>query len=116
MCVLSEECRAGSAPPGENDVMANSFLFSKPVEWTESQLYGGSLALVDKVLLKTTPGLNHINSVIKSILKAAFLQANALLVCLLGGNPLIVLVVMFGCTSWGERSCVALARLTCSSE
>lgn len=32
------------------------------------------------------------------------------------GNPLIVLVVMFGCTSWGERSCVALAGLTCTSE
>lgn len=31
VCVLSEECRAGSAPPGEDDVMADSFLFCEPV-------------------------------------------------------------------------------------
>lgn len=36
MCVLSEECRAGSAPPGEGDVMADSFLFSEPVEQADS--------------------------------------------------------------------------------
>lgn len=35
---------------------------------------------------------------------------------LFSGEPLIVWVVMFGCTSWGERSCVALAWLTCASE
>lgn len=40
VCVLSEECRAGSAPPGEDDVMADSFLFCEPVEQTESQLHG----------------------------------------------------------------------------
>lgn len=41
VCVLSEECRAGSAPPGEDDVMADSFLFCEPVERTDSQLHGG---------------------------------------------------------------------------
>lgn len=45
MCVcvslLSEECRAGSAPPGEDDVMVDCFLFSEPVEQTISRLHGG---------------------------------------------------------------------------
>lgn len=41
VCVFSEECRAGSAPPGEDDVMADSFLFCEQVERTDSQLHGG---------------------------------------------------------------------------
>lgn len=41
VCVLSEECRAGSAPPGEDDVMADSFLFCEAVERANSQLHGG---------------------------------------------------------------------------
>lgn len=32
--LLSEECQAGSTPPGEDDVMANGFLFCEPVEWS----------------------------------------------------------------------------------
>lgn len=41
VCVLSEECRAGSAPPGVDDVMADSFLFCEAVERANSQLHGG---------------------------------------------------------------------------
>lgn len=40
VCVLSEECQAGSAPPGEDDVMADNFLSSERVEQTDSQLHG----------------------------------------------------------------------------
>lgn len=45
VCLLSEECRAGSAPPGEDDVIANHFLFCEPVEWTDS----GQLSLVHMI-------------------------------------------------------------------
>lgn len=38
--VLSEECRAGSAPPGEDDVMVDCFLFSEPVRQARSRLHG----------------------------------------------------------------------------
>lgn len=40
VCALSEECRTGSAPPGEDDVMADGFLFCEPLEGIDSQLYG----------------------------------------------------------------------------
>lgn len=43
VCVLTEECRAGSAPPVDDDVMADGFLFCEPVEWTGSQLPDGQL-------------------------------------------------------------------------
>lgn len=33
--LLSEECQAGSTPPGEDDVIANGFLFCEPVEWSD---------------------------------------------------------------------------------
>lgn len=29
VCVLSEECQAGNAPPGKNDVMGDRFLFGE---------------------------------------------------------------------------------------
>lgn len=135
VCVLTEECRAGSAPPVDDDVMADGFLFCEPVEWTGSQLPGGQLP--PNSPFQFTSGLGQIYTWFgftpvklwgQQCLRECVLQANSFCcaACLSlpptrclpvrWGTPLIVLVAMFGCTSWGERSCVALAGLTRASE
>lgn len=135
VCVLTEECRAGSAPPMDDDVMADGFLFCEPVEWTGSQLPGGQLPPNSPVSVHLWPRSDlHLvwfyagQTWGQQCLRECFLQANSFCctACLSlpptrclpvrWGTPLIVLVVMFGCTSWGERSCVALAGLTRASE
>lgn len=51
--LLSEECQAGSTPPGEDDVIANGFLFCEPVEWSNS----GQLSLLHLAWAHLWPAL-----------------------------------------------------------
>lgn len=127
--LLSEECQAGSTPPGEDDVIANGFLFCEPVEWSRPCLaitaasgLGSPLARFPRkpgsVLRRSgfrAVGFSGLNSTFPP--RGSFPPFSPLPASDSGGGtPFIVLVVMFGCTSWGERSCVALAGLTCASE